>query len=297
MSQVRWRTDLACERCIVKENDEGVNYSERKERNVSINELVIKTEAASEEYGIPIGRYSTLSFPALQDIQYDTVEDISCVLSQILEDYLHRVTNRSTLSGATVAVVGLGNRHMTADAVGPTAIKDINATYHIAETDPELFEKYFYAKTVTLTPGVTSQTGVESADIVKSVCEKIKPDAVIAIDALAARSRERLATTIQICDTGITPGSGIGNTRRALNSKTLLCPVIAIGVPTVVEARTLIYDEWEKSGAAIPDEALERLSAQSFFVSPKECDLVTENAARIISQAISSVLNGSIFAE
>ncbi len=295
VEKYEFRTDLACERFKLDENEKEVEYREEKVGSVTINELKIKSETEKENHGIRVGKYTTLHFPALYDASDFETEEISSVLSKLLRKYLLNTTKKETLKGATVIVVGLGNRYLTADAIGPLAIKEINATMHISKCEKDLFEKHFFAKVVTLATGVTAQTGMESADILSCVCKKVKPDAIIVIDALAARSYERLATTIQICDTGITPGSGIGNSRCAFNCEIFGCPVIAIGVPTVVESATLVFDVFEKSGEKVPPKVKENLLRDGFFVSPKDCDAVTLNASKIISAAINSVLNESLY--
>jgi spore protease len=148
-----------------------------------------------------------------------------------------------------------------------------------------------------ISPGVLAQTGIESFEIISSLCKKIDFDLIIAIDSLAARSCDRLATTIQISDTGITPGSGIGNSRVRLDRESLGVPVIAIGVPTVVESRTLIYDAIAKAKSKALSQEIERILSEesSFFVSPKDSDVITENAAKIISSSINSAFNAELF--
>ena len=283
-------TDLACERCKVEKGSDGVWIESRTDGNVEIHTIEIKSESGAKENGMKKGKYTTLSFSALDNADEVEADEISRVLAGSLSQYLTSATGADSTKNLTVMIAGLGNRHLTTDAVGPLAVDKIIATRHISEYEPNIFTKYFNAKTVVITPGVLSQTGIESADMIRALCEKISPDVIIAIDALAARDCERLSTTIQLCDTGITPGSGIGNHRSALDQETLGCPVIAIGVPTVVDSATLVYDAIKR--AKISDAERHCISdVGSFFVSPKECDTITQNAAKIISQAINDVLN------
>lgn len=298
MTRASIHTDLAYERCKADENDDGVKFKEEMLFDTQKHTLDITTQSASEKYGMPIGRYTTLLFPPLWDMDDCQISSASNTLRQTLHEYLQRILGDKTIKGSRILVVGLGNRYLTADAIGPMTVKNISATNHIAEYESDVFAKYFNAKIITVAPGVMSQTGLESADIIRGICENNPIDAVIAIDALAARSCERLATTIQISNTGITPGSGINNARNALNESTLGTPTIAIGVPTVVDSATLITDALEKANKTdISDDFFDALNDRRFFVSPKECDTVTENASRIISDAINSVLNENLFEE
>jgi spore protease len=196
-----------------------------------------------------------------------------------------------------VLIAGLGNRNLTADTVGPFAAEGVTMTRPIALSDPSLFEKLNHAETSVIIPCVMGETGIESAHLVKSAVKIVKPDLVIAVDALAARSPDRLLTTLQICDTGIAPGSGVGNGRASINRSTMGVPVIAIGVPTVVESRTLIYDAIAKAKSKALSQEIERILSEesSFFVSPKDSDVITENAAKIISSSINSAFNAELF--
>lgn len=158
------------------------------------------------------------------------------ILSSLISDSVKKsgikttVREDGSIDCGTVLIVGLGNRFVTADAIGPLAVDGITVTRHIKLSDKELFGKLGASETAAIAPGVAGQTGIETSELVKSTAKSISPSVIIAIDALAARSTERLGTTVQLCDTGISPGSGIGNFRGAINYKTLGIPVIAIGV-------------------------------------------------------------------
>ncbi len=296
MKGVSIHTDLACERCRADDDCEGVSFEKRKVGDTEIHTLTISTKEASEKHKTAIGSYTTLVVPPLWDIDENELNSSADALTEVLSGYLKKALSQRDIKGSKILVAGLGNRYLTADAVGPMTVKQISATNHISEYESDVFTKYFHAKVITVSPGVMSQTGIESRDIIRGICELAKPDAVIVIDALAARSCERLATTIQLCDTGISPGSGINNARLAMNEGSLGCPTIAIGVPTVVDSATLVLDALEKAQCKDCDDAFfENLKEKSFFVSPKDCDAVTENASLIISSAINSILNKNLF--
>lgn len=290
------RTDLACERCKASSPSQKTEYKEERIGSIEKSTLDIKDECASKENCIPIGSYTTLYFPALQDAEDEVLSELTHVLSEVIKEYLIKALRDKEIRDACILVAGLGNRFMTSDSIGPHVIDKVLATNHIAKQDKKTFTRYFHARTVTLATGVMSQTGIESAELVSAACKQISPDAVIVIDALASRSCQRLASTIQITDAGISPGSGIGNTRSAINKEVVGCPTIAIGVPTVVESSTLVYDALEQAGFDdIPSKLLEVIREDSFFVSPKDSDLVAENASRVISDALNMVLNESVY--
>lgn len=145
-------------------------------------------------------------------------------------------------------MAGLGNRYIASDAIGPLAVRDITVTRHIKELDPALFGSLGSATVSAIAPGVIRQTGIEAVEIIRGAAENVSPGLIIAIDALAAKSIDRLAVTVQLSDTGIAPGSGIGNARKAIDRATLGIPVISVGVPTVVDSSTLIYDMLNLAG-------------------------------------------------
>lgn len=293
----RMQTDLACERYRADTKSVGVEYTQSEIGSVKLGELIISDEKSAEEQGIPVGHYTTLFFSSLADMTEDGQNELCRVLTDKLKLYAKNETKKSSLKNVSVLVVGLGNIQLTADAIGPLCARYITATHHVAREDPMIFEKYFGSSVSVIAPGVLAQTGIESAEIVASLCKKIGFDLVIAIDSLAARSCDRLATTIQISNTGISPGSGVGNSRERLNREGLGVPVIAIGVPTVVESRTLVYDALEKIKKPNLSREIEKIlsNESSFFVSPKDSDVISENAAKIISSSINSVFNEGLF--
>lgn len=279
-------TDLACERMRADVSLPGVEYSESEEEGCRIARLTVVSDEGAECIGRPKGRYITMSFRPLYELNDDEISALSTLLSRLIGEF---ASSLDTPVNAVLAV-GLGNRYMTSDAIGPESIREMLATRHLQKEDPALFSKFSDIALALLAPGVMAQTGIESRVLVEGAVEAVRPDLVIVIDALAARSTERLATTIQLSDSGIRPGSGIGNSRRAIDREALGVPVLAIGIPTVVDSRTLVYDALEKAGVAeeeIPPRLREVLSeGASFFVSPRQMDTVTEQAARLVADAV-----------
>lgn len=240
------RTDLALEMKERFESDhvevKGVIVEEYydEELEIKITNVEITTEKGAKVMEKPVGTYITIEAPNMSEPDDDYHREISQILSTQIQQLLPIKAELSVL------VVGLGNRMVTPDALGPDVVDNLCVTRHIVRE----YGKYAMGKeevnlVSALVPGVMGQTGMESVEIVKGVVEETKPDCVIVIDALAARSTKRLSRTIQIADTGIHPGSGVGNHRRAMNESTLGVPVIGIGVPTVVDAATIVNDTME----------------------------------------------------
>ena len=191
-----------------------------------------------------------------------------------------------------VLVAGLGNRNITPDAIGPKAVEYVIATRHLVTQMPDQFKGF--RQVCALTPGVLGLTGVETGEIIKGVCEHVHPSLVIAVDALASRRLNRLCSTVQICDTGIAPGSGVGNTRFALTKDALGVPVVAIGVPTVVDAVTLALDIAETAGIKdiSPNDLLK--NEENPIVTPKEIDRHISDTAKMIGYGIDFALQENL---
>lgn len=232
------RTDLALEEQERFQEDNveisGVELHEweHKQEGIRLSQVIIKNEEGARTMGKPVGHYLTLEAPRLAEKDDDFHKEVTQTLSeQILELLkLHHVENSSIL------VVGLGNQDATPDALGPKVLEHLQVTRHLClEYGNEFCEKHGYPVLSGLTPGVMAQTGMETAEIIKGVIKETRPGVVIVVDALAARSVQRLGVTIQLADTGIHPGSGVGNHRNALTEEALGIPVLALGVPTVIE--------------------------------------------------------------
>lgn len=273
------RTDLALEskeRCEAdSEEIRGVLFEELydKERNVTITKVKIETENGAKSMGKPIGTYLTLEAPGLMIPDEGSHREISEVLAEQLKTLLGEQTD-------SVLVVGLGNREVTPDALGPEVVGNLYITRHILREYGEYaFPEKKVAAISGIVPGVMAQTGMETLEIIRGIISQTKPQLVIAIDALAARSVKRLGRTIQLANTGINPGSGVGNHRKGLNQETLGVPVIAIGVPTVVDAATIVYDVC-RDVEKIPGEMA------GMFVTPKNIDETVKNLSYTISEAL-----------
>ncbi len=189
----------------------------------------------------------------------------------------------------SMLVAGLGNRFITADALGPLAVKGISVTRHIKTVSPALYDRIGYGCEISaIAPGVVGQTGIETLELIKGAAEKISPSLIIVIDALASRSVDRLAQTVQLSNSPIAPGSGIGNKRQVLSKETLGCPVIAIGAPTVVDSSTLVYDALGKAGIEDIDASLKEVldNGKNFMVSLKDSDVAVSELARLIAHSI-----------
>ena len=202
----------------------------------------------------------------------------------------------SGFSGSAL-VVGLGNYDITADSIGPKAVEKVVVTRHLRTLNPQLYKSAGFGDLCAFAPGVLGQTGMESAEIVHSIVEAVRPALTVAIDALASRRLARLATTVQLCDTGIYPGAGVSNRRSELSKETLGVPVISIGVPTVVDAATLAYDLLGKDADEQAAAALLAGDGKDMFVTLKESDVITKQTARLLGFAINRAFHGDMSVE
>lgn len=285
-----FRTDLAVEAIENREAAAAlrqVRQSERTLEGFSISEVEILAEGAARELGKPCGRYVTLSLDALIRREEDAFPRACRALSMLLRDLL------PARGAGPVLVAGLGNRSITPDAVGPIAADHVIATRHLVEQEPDVFAAW--RPVSVLAPGVLGQTGVETGEVIEGVLNRIRPAAVIAVDALAAGRLSRLLRTVQLADTGITPGAGVGNARAALGRETLDVPVIAVGVPTVVDGATLAHEIAAQLGGA-DCEALRDLSAP-FLVTTRDIDREVADVGRLIGYAVNMALHPHLTVE
>ena len=197
----------------------------------------------------------------------------------------------------TALVVGLGNYDITADSIGPKAVEKVVVTRHLRTLNPQLYGSAGFGDLCAFAPGVLGQTGMESAEIVRSIVEAVRPSLIVAIDALASRRLARLATTVQLCDTGIYPGAGVSNRRSELSAETLGVPVISIGVPTVVDAATLAYDLLGENADEKTAAALLAGDGKDMFITLKESDVITKQTARLLGFAINRAFHGELSVE
>ena len=302
MSSFRVRTDLALE---VRENMEenakecrGVSVAEqyREESEIRITKVVIQTMNGAKAMGKPIGTYITLEAPAMVLPDENYHEEISAELAGQLKEIIPGMEKE-----LSVMVVGLGNRDVTADALGPNVVDNLIINRHMMkEYGKAAFDRKKVHMVSGLIPGVMAKTGMESQEIIKGVVEKTNPNVVIVVDALAARSTRRLNRTIQVTNTGIHPGSGVGNHRNAITEEALGVPVIAIGVPTVVDAATIVSDAFDKmmrqageEPLDIQDELLAGLGElYNMYVTGKDVDYEIKQISHIICNAINDTFEG-----
>lgn len=269
------RTDLAIDLSEdLREQADGIEKSEKINGDIKITEIRVTSEQGEKFLGRKIGTYITLEFPEVMKItDYGNLKaGIIDVLNEILPDR------------ENILVVGLGNCEITPDAVGPVTARHILATRHISGQFAEEIGLRGLKSVSVMAPGVLGQTGIEVLELIKGTAEAVKPSAVIVIDALASKSVGRLFKTVQICNTGISPGSGVKNSRNEISYETLGIPVIAVGVPTVVDASVLAYELTGKETEINTD----------MFVTPKEVDLLTDRISEIISSALNIFLQPDI---
>lgn len=283
-----FRTDLAIERnSILGENvSSGIEKYVRDSENASVTEIRVTNDEGAKAIGKPQGRYITVEIPPFSS----DGELLDGRLDSLVEEIRELVPK-----DGTVLVAGLGNRTLTADALGPECAEKIFATRHISKELASSLGLENLRPVAAVSPGVLGKTGVEAMEIIEGVAGKISPSCVIAVDALAAMDLKRLGSTVQLSDTGISPGSGIGNKRKEISEKTLGIPVIAIGVPTVISAYTVarnILDELEQD---VDISNAEKYA--EFIVASREADLIIQRASRLISLAVNIALQPSLSAQ
>lgn len=281
------RSDLACEAGSGNFRDlAGADYREERTEGCRIERLRIVEEACARALGKPQGTYVTLHCRPLWKLDGEERVAVSAALAGEMRRLCLPRGGISERFG--VLVVGLGNAEITADAVGPKTVHRLTVTRHLHEYDRKIFRMLGRCQLSAIAPGVLGQTGLEAVDLIRGAVEAARPDVVLAVDALAARATERLAATVQLSDTGISPGSGIGNRRRAINRESVGAPVISLGIPTVVDSATLVYDALRQAGIEEIDGRLRGVleNNRRFFVSPKESDYITAQTAALLADAI-----------
>ena len=287
-----YRSDLACEAfrgdterpAEVKYESFTDGFGNKVERMYipkSLEDKLYKSE----------GNYITVNCDRLHEIDLDEREALSILIADELRLLLEGALQRKIDTKLSVLVAGLGNSSMTPDSIGPKTVEKLIVTSHLKKLDKKLYEKLGCCALSAIAPGVLGQTGIESSELIIAAKECARAEAVIVIDALAAGSFERLGATLQLCDTGIRPGSGIGNRRKEISQKTLGVPVIVIGVPTVMDSSTLIYDVVSQNGKNKLPLSVEKIleNGRSFFVSPKDCDEIARVSCDILSDALNSL--------
>lgn len=281
----------------------GARVETEKYEYADVTIVHIQEQQAATMIGKPIGKYITIEAPVIRDNNQKAHKQVAEVLSKQLQNML------DISMEANVLVVGLGNWNATPDALGPKVVGQTLVTRHLFNYAPQELQGGMRPVSA-LAPGVLGITGIETAEIIKGVVDRVKPELVIAIDSLAAKNVSRIATTIQMADTGISPGSGVGNQRMGINQETLGCPVIAIGVPTVVNAAFICKDVLDsylqQTGGFVSQQgqinplakqAIEKILEPfggNLTVTPKEVDILIDSTARIVSGGISMSLHPGV---
>ncbi len=273
------RTDLAEELRYQamggrSEEPDGVRYTERTVKNIRLSTVEIINQKGESLLGKPMGRYITLTHGGMEMASLEGFLALGDLLAAELTALCKEVRS--------VLVLGLGNEALAADAVGVIAASHVLVTHGMRVEEEAWFDGSGLFDVSVLTPSVFLKTGVETASLVRFAVENLRPDAMIAVDSLVARDGNRLAKTIQLSDTGIVPGSGVGGGKAAFTRQTLGIPVIAIGVPTVIDAATLVFSEMERAGLS----SAEPSSLSDLLVTPKEIDVIASDAGKLIGYAI-----------
>ncbi|MBD2863874.1 GPR endopeptidase [Paenibacillus oceani] len=292
----------------------GVHTETAEDDDMVITKMHIENEQGSRAVGKLIGNYITLEVPRLREKDSDLQDKVATRLAQEFSTFLQRI---GITKEAKVLIIGLGNYNVTPDALGPLVVENVMVTRHFFELMPDQVSPG-YRQVSAVAPGVLGTTGIETSEIVQGIVERSKPDLVIAIDALASRALERVNTTIQIADTGIHPGSGVGNKRKGLTREFLGVPVIAIGVPTVVYASTIVNSTMdmmidhfkqqtsntsqifglldgmnESERLQLVKEVLDPVG-HNLLVTPKDIDQFIEDMANIIASGLNAALHDAI---
>lgn len=322
LQQYSVRTDLALESKEIVESSQGgpipgLSEQVEEQNGIKITRLDVTNEEASRQIGKVQGHYITLEVPGLRNQDTELQEQVSAAFAKEFSSFLTKI---KISSEAKVLIVGLGNWNVTPDALGPLVVENVMVTRHYFELTPDQVSPG-YRQVSAVAPGVLGITGIESSEVVRGIVDRTKPDLIIAIDALASRSLERINTTIQIADIGIHPGSGIGNKRKGLTKEILGVPCIAIGVPTVCYASTIVNNVFDlmkthfnqESGGAgqtkqimglltelsegerlgLVKEVLEPLG-HDLIVTPKEIDEFIEDVANVIASGLNISLHEAI---
>ena len=308
-----FRTDLASERRDIYQKANQVEgqidgiESEQEEinENIKVERVKITNENGEKAIGKPIGNYITIDVKKLKIAQEDEINKAA----EVLSNELKKIIDHHIDSQGEVLVVGLGNIYVTPDSLGPKVINEIEVTRHVINYLPQYVEEGTRMVSA-ISPGVLGTTGIETVEILKGIVDNIHPKLVIVIDALASRSIERISSTVQLSDTGIVPGAGVGNTRSEISKNTLGIPVIAIGIPTVVETAVLVKDSLDLLIQKLQNEAksndyLNTLKEEdnyeeikeallpkdyNLIVTPKEIDDLIENMKDIVAEGINQSL-------
>ncbi len=307
-----FRTDMAVERTDIykkvnniQKDINGIEAENELQKDIEISRVKITNEEGEKALAKPIGNYITLDVKNMKTADDEKIEEIAEAVANELRNVIGKHINDTE----DILVVGLGNLEVTPDSLGPKVISHIEITRHILEYMPKLMPEDTRPVSA-ISPGVLGTTGIETMEILKGIVENIKPKLLIVIDALAARSIERISSSIQIADTGIVPGAGVDNKRKEISKKTLGIPVIALGIPMVVDLASITNDcinlfIESLQQKAMSNEYLNELKEKdnyeeikealiprdyNMIVTPKEIDILIENMSKIVSKGINKAL-------
>lgn len=286
-----FRTDMAIERRDLYKNankieDEirGIECEEEKHDDITITRVKITNEEGERALDKKIGNYITIDTKKIHNIPVEKEEEII----KIFSNELSKLINEHIQKDEEILVVGLGNLYATPDSLGSKVVENVEITRHIKLYLPNAIDKNVRSVSA-FTPGVLGTTGLETLEVVKGIVDNIKPKLVIAIDSLCSKNIDRINKSIQICDTGIVPGGGVGNRREELSEETLKVPVIAVGIPTVLDAATIVIEALNVCEVDFSEEEIitkMKLNNFNFIVTPKEIDELIENMSMIVSEGI-----------
>lgn len=286
-----FRTDMAVERRDLYKNannleDEinGIECDEEKKDDITITRVRITNQEGEKALDKKMGNYITIDVKKINNITEEKEQEIINIFSKELSE----IINKHVKPNEEILVVGLGNLYSTPDSLGAKVVQNIEITRHIKIYLPNAIDKNTRSVSA-ITPGVLGTTGIETVEIVKGISNNIKPKLIIAIDSLCSKNIDRINKSIQIADTGIIPGGGVGNKQEELSKDTLGIPVIAVGIPTVLDAATIVIDTLNVCDIVVQENELinkMKLNNFNFIVTPKEIDTLVENMANIVSEGI-----------
>ncbi len=290
-------TDLADEARELHPEIEGITEESEESDGIKTVRIKVESEDAARMIEKGRGRYISIDAPTLAERPLDLFTRVSQALSKELRALFPEPGLRADSS---ILVVGLGNRNVTPDALGPRTVEQVYVTRHVSEYMPDAFS-HPVCSVAAVSPGVLGVTGIETMEIVRGVVEHVKPDLILVIDSLASRRAARISTTVQLTDTGICPGSGVGNAREGINQESFQIPVIALGIPMVVHASTITQDALsmmaDETGMHQDEDQLKELAAKvieknigEMIVTPKDIDAIITDMSRILADGINMAL-------
>ena len=286
MEAVRGRTDLALEsrQAIFDETGReprGVETQHESIGGFAVDRVTVSTRAAARELGKPVGRYITVSLDELISRREGAFQDGAACIARLLREF------GAFPADGPALVVGLGNRAMTPDALGPLAVEHVLVTRHLVEQEKEVFGNF--RSVAAVAAGVLGTTGMEAGELARAVRTLVRPAVILTVDALASCSLRRLCRTVQLTDAGVVPGSGVGNRRAALNARTMGVPVISLGVPTVMDTVTVAREVFPDAG-----DGRDGADAGQFFVTPRDIDARVADCAKLIGYGINLALQDGL---